>query len=76
MTEKLTIKDLNCGNREPSQAWAVRNPFAKVPRILPFTIRRTRKEAIDAFCYDPAKWKKFYRWGYRVIKVTVRDDIE
>lgn len=62
-------------NAEPASAWAIRNPFGKVPWISPYSVRRTRKDAILAFCYEMKNWKRFYRWGYRAIQVTVRDDV-
>jgi hypothetical protein len=54
-------------------AWGIRMPFAKEPYIFVFSIRRTRKEAIKDFLYEPMAWKRYYRNGYRCVKVNVEE---
>jgi hypothetical protein len=54
-------------------AWGIRMPFSKKPYLFAFSIRRTRKEAIANFLYEPKSWKKYYRAGYRVVPVHVTE---
>ena len=58
------------GATKGCNAWAIKMPFAKQPYLFPFSIRRTRKESIEAFG-GLKPWEYYYRVGYRVVKVRV-----
>ena len=54
-------------------AWAVINPFGRNPWIMTFSLRPTRKQAIEEYvACGTESWKKLYRRGFRAIKVKVR----
>jgi hypothetical protein len=62
----------------PASAWAIQAPdWGHPPRWLhEGCVRRTRAEAIDAFCKPmgitrPKGWKHLYGRGWRVVRVTV-----
>lgn len=61
----------------PTHAWGIETPFAKNPYVLVYSIRRTRKEAIDCFATTLSlPWKFAYRMGYRAVSVIIRRDKE
>lgn len=54
--------------------WAIREP---TDRLVPWTVRRTRREALDEWLYetrDPElQWRREQRRGYRCVRVLVTE---
>jgi hypothetical protein len=40
--------------------------------IYPYTIRFLKRQSIREFCQeDKAQWRKYYRDGWRIVRVTI-----
>jgi len=57
----------------PVPAWAIKAPDG---RISNYGLGRTRKIAISNYVFDISNWKRYYRWGYRCVRVEVRESEE
>jgi hypothetical protein len=57
----------------PVAAWAIKAPDG---RISNYGLGRTRKSAITNYLFDAANWKRYYRRGYRCVRVEVMESDE
>lgn len=62
---------------EPTRMWAIKRSLKYGgDRLVVGTVRSTRAEAITKFLewWTPGTpWRRLYRWGYRAVRVEVRE---